>query len=110
MWCTPRSSGTQQTIACMASGGGSGEQPPAADTLHGECLRVAQCQPALLVLNTPWHHLNCRQCHRCREFGMWLVDGSEYYAPPGAKWLTYQNTVRQYVDALSKQVGALTDA
>lgn len=36
---------------------------------------------------------------------MWLLDGQEYYAPPGVKWLTYQNTVRQYIDTLSQQVG-----
>ncbi|PRW57844.1 glycosyltransferase family 77 [Chlorella sorokiniana] len=41
---------------------------------------------------------------RFREFGMWLVDGQEYFAPPGVKWLTYQNTVLQYVEALSKQL------
>lgn len=41
---------------------------------------------------------------RFREFGMWLTDGQEYYAPPGAKWLTYQNSVRQYIDALSQQL------
>lgn len=35
---------------------------------------------------------------------MWLVDASEYYAPSGAKYVTYQNTVLQYVEALSKQV------
>lgn len=36
---------------------------------------------------------------------MWLVDSERYFALPGARWLTYQNTARQYVDALSAQVG-----
>lgn len=28
---------------------------------------------------------------------MWLLDGAEYFSPLGARYLTYQNDVRQYV-------------
>lgn len=32
---------------------------------------------------------------------MWLVDGAEYYSPPGARYLTYSNDVRQYIADLT---------
>lgn len=43
--------------------------------------------------------------HTCREFGLWHLDEESpgYYAAPGARYLTYDNNVRQVVD----QVGAL---
>lgn len=43
--------------------------------------------------------------HMCREFGLWHLDEESpgYYAAPGARYLTYDNNVRQVVD----QVGAL---
>lgn len=34
---------------------------------------------------------------------MWLLDGPEYYDPPGARYLTYDNDVRQYIDRLAVQ-------
>ncbi|KAL4434049.1 hypothetical protein ABPG75_000490 [Micractinium tetrahymenae] len=38
---------------------------------------------------------------RFRQFGMWLLDGPEYFSPPGARYLTYQNNVRQYIHNLT---------
>ncbi|KAL4446836.1 hypothetical protein ABPG77_008080 [Micractinium sp. CCAP 211/92] len=37
---------------------------------------------------------------RFRQFGLWLLDGPEYHSPPGARYLTYQNDVRQYIEHL----------
>ncbi len=35
---------------------------------------------------------------RFREFGMWFVDGPDYYAAPQARYLTYINDARLVVE------------
>ena len=32
-----------------------------------------------------------------RELGLWFADGPEYYARPGARYLTYRNDVLRFV-------------
>lgn len=34
---------------------------------------------------------------------MWFLDGPEYYAPPGAHYLTYDNDVRRVVEQVAAQ-------
>ena len=34
---------------------------------------------------------------------MWFLDGEEYYDPPGARYLTYDNDVRQFVDSIAAE-------
>ncbi|EFN57248.1 expressed protein [Chlorella variabilis] len=37
------------------------------------------------------------------EFGMWFLDGPEYYAPPGARYLAYSNDVRRFIGRLAAE-------
>lgn len=63
---------------------------------------LAHAAHAVTVSALPVRVWNFRPLH-CREYGLWFVDSERYFAPPGARWLTYNNTARQYVDALSAQ-------
>ena len=40
---------------------------------------------------------------RFREFGMWFLDGEEYYNPPGARYLTYHSDVRRAVEQVAEE-------
>ena len=48
-----------------------------------------------------YHRLGKRG--RFREFGMWFLDGEEYYNPPGARYLTYQHDVRRAVQRVAEE-------
>ena len=58
-------------------------------------------RPLPFSLLLPPRHRVCR----CRQFGMWFMDGPKYFSPPGQppRYLTYQNDVRQYVERLAEE-------
>lgn len=70
--------------------------------------RLHQVVPPPRCRNDWCTALLCAGCG-CRELGLWFLDGEApgYYDAPGARYLTYDNDVRQAVAAAEAQRGPL---